>query len=148
MEFTITVKVENDQMEVVKIEKVEPKENPISKYLSPYARFFDSTSPYWVKDSELNLAFLRHKQLHANNVLKAQGYLFLNDVYEMLGLPKTKAGQVVGWVYDENNPIGDNFIDFGIYTEGNMDFVNGKPEKCPLLDFNVDGNILDKMEEA
>ena len=148
MEFTITVKVENDQLEVVKIEKVEPRENPISKHLSPYARFFDSSSAKHVSDSEVNLMFLKHVELHANNMLKHQGYLFLNDVYDMLGLPKTKAGQVVGWIYDEDNPIGDNYVDLGIYNEGNMDFVNGKPEKCPLLDFNVDGNILDRMMEA
>ena len=63
----------------------------------------------------------------------------------MLGIPKTAAGQVVGWVYDEKYPVGDNFVDFGmydLYNEKARDFVNGR-ERVILLDFNVDGNILD-----
>ena len=66
----------------------------------------------------------------------------------MLGIPKTAAGQIVGWVYDEEHPIGDNFIDFGIYddkrNEQVRDFVNGR-ERSILLDFNVDGNILGSL---
>ena len=112
---------------------------------SDYAKFFDEGCAGWSKDPEKNLFFLRRQQDYANEVLKAKGYLFLNDVYEMLGIPRTKAGQVVGWIYDEKNPIGDNVIDFGIYDthkEANRSFVNGY-ERTILLDFNVDGNILD-----
>lgn len=112
---------------------------------SDYAKFFDESCAGWTKDPELNLAFLRRQQDYANEVLKAKGYLFLNDVYEMIGLQRTKAGQCVGWIYDEKNPIGDNAVDFGIYDtykEGCRNFVNGY-ERSILLDFNVDGNILD-----
>ena len=52
-----------------------------------------------------------------------------------------------GVVYDKKNPIGDNYVDFGIYDtskEANRNFVNGY-ERTILLDFNVDGNILDLM---
>ncbi len=91
--------------------------------------------------------FLKHQQNYANELLRSNGYLFLNDVYDMLGIPRTKAGQVVGWIYDEDNPNhkGDNFVDFGIYDihrQANRDFVNGY-ERVIWLDFNVDGNILD-----
>ena len=112
---------------------------------SDYARFFDEGCAGWTKDSEHNLYFLKCQQNYANELLKTRGYLFLNDVYEMLGIPKTKAGQIVGWVYDEKNPNGDNFVDFGIYDinkERARAFVNGY-ERTILLDFNVDGNILD-----
>lgn len=111
---------------------------------SDYARFFDEYCAGWTKDPELNLCFLKRQQDYANEVLKAKGYLFLNDVYEMLGIPRTKAGQVVGWIYDEKHPIGDNCVDFGIYdldNERNRAFVNGH-ERSILLDFNVDGEIL------
>lgn len=114
---------------------------------SEYARFFDEYCAGWTKDAEYNLMFLRQQQNWANEKLKSQGYLFLNDVYEMLGIPKTKAGQVVGWVYDESQKYSDNFIDFGLYdihNEQARDFVNGR-EKSILLDFNVDGNILDMI---
>ena len=114
---------------------------------SEYARFFDDGCTGWEKNSEYNLMFLNAQQNYANDLLKSKGYLFLNDVYDMLGIPKTKAGQVVGWVYDPENPnSGDNYVDFGIYDAYNekaRDFVNGY-ERTILLDFNVDGYILDK----
>lgn len=112
---------------------------------SDYARFFDEYCNCWEKDPEYNLMFLRTQQSYANDLLKSRGHLFLNEVYDMLGIPRTKAGQVVGWVYNEDNPVGDNFVDFGIYDinrETNRDFVNGY-ERSILLDFNVDGNIWD-----
>ena len=114
---------------------------------SDYARFFDESSPYWQKDPEYNLVFLKAQQQYANDLLRAKGRLFLNDVYDMLGIEKTKAGQIVGWVYDPENPNGDNFVDFGIYDmskERVRAFVNGY-EATILLDFNVDGNIWDLM---
>ena len=114
---------------------------------SDYAKFFDEASPYWQKDPEYNLMFLKSQQQYANDLLKARGRLFLNEVYEMLGIDKTKAGQIVGWVYNPENPIGDNFVDFGIFDmskERVRAFVNGY-EPNILLDFNVDGNIWDLM---
>lgn len=111
---------------------------------SDYARFFDDGCTGWQKDAELNLVFLKHQQNYANDLLKRKGHLFLNEVYDMLGIPRTKAGQIVGWIYDEDHPNGDNFVDFGIYDlnrERARDFVNGY-ERTILLDFNVDGNIL------
>ena len=114
---------------------------------SEYARFYDSGCDSWQKDSEHNLWYLKQQQNYANEKLKAQGYLFLNDVYDMLGIPRSQAGQIVGWIYDDKNPNheGDNYVDFGIYDlhrEKNRDFVNGY-ESVILLDFNVDGNIYD-----
>lgn len=114
---------------------------------SIYARFFDDGCAGWDKDAEFNLMFLKHQQAQANDLLRSRGYLFLNEVYDMLGIPRTKAGQVVGWVYDEDSDLGDNFVDFGIYdihNEKARDFVNGY-ERTILLDFNVDGNILDRI---
>ncbi len=118
---------------------------------SDYARFFDDGCTGWEKDSEYNLMFLRSEQNYANDRLKARGYLFLNEVYERLGIKPTKAGQAVGWIYDPNNPKhkGDNYVDFGIYEvnrERARAFVNGY-EQTILLDFNVDGPILDSIEK-
>lgn len=114
---------------------------------SEYARFFDSMSREWEKSPEYNLAFLKAQQQVADDMLKSRGYLFLNEVYRMLDIPISPAGQSVGWIYDEKNPIGDNFVDFGIYEINrakNREFVNGY-EPVILLDFNVDGNILSKI---
>ena len=133
----------NDVKETVKV--MEGADNPTT--YSDYARFFDESCPAWQNDPEYNLTFLRAQQQYANDLLKAQGRLFLNDVYKMLGIDITKAGQVVGWVYDPDCPVGDNFVDFGIYDmskERVRAFVNGY-EPNILLDFNVDGNIWDLM---
>jgi hypothetical protein len=114
---------------------------------SDYAKFFDEANPNWQNDPEYNLMFLKSQQQYANDLLKARGRLFLNEVYDMLGIDRTKAGQVVGWTYNPNNPTGDNFVDFGIYDmskERVRAFVNGY-ETNILLDFNVDGNVWDLM---
>lgn len=112
---------------------------------SDYARFFDDGCNGWTKDPEYNLMFLKDQQRYANDLLKSKGHLFLNEVYDMLGIPRSQAGQIVGWIYDEKHPVGDNFVDFGmydLYDEKKRDFVNGY-ERTILLDFNVDGNILE-----
>lgn len=115
--------------------------------IGQYARFFDEFSDYWEKDPEYNLMFLRRQQQYANDRLISRGYLFLNEVYEMLGLEPSKAGQVIGWLYRPNDPKFQNCIDFGIYNiarKENRKFVNGI-ERSILLDFKPDGNILDMM---
>ena len=127
------------------IKKTVEAADPVSMY-SDYAKIYDAGCNGWTKDAEFNLMFLRHTQAQANDILKRRGYLFLNEVYDMLGFQRTKAGQVMGWIYDEENPIGDNFVDFGIYNtdiEKARDFVNGI-ERVIILDFNVT-NILDNF---
>ena len=114
---------------------------------SDYARCFDEYCTGWRNDAEYNRSFLRQMQAWANNKLQSQGYLYLNDVYEMLGFPKTKAGQVVGWIYGDKSD-GDGYVDFGMYEfdkETKRDFYNGR-EKSIWLDFNVDGNIWELMK--
>ena len=122
-----------------------------SEFASPFARFYDDGCEGWEKDPEMNLLFLRAEQNFANDRLRTRGYLFLNEVYERLGIPTTKLGQAVGWIYDPQNPdhSGDNYVDFGIYDMHRpkaRDFVNGL-ERVILLDFNVDGVITDTFEK-
>ena len=139
-----TTVVDEDGNETTVTETIKTMDPNLYSY---YARFFDEASPYWQNDPEYNLMFLKAQQQYANDLLRAKGRLFLNDVYDMLGIEKTKAGQVVGWVYDRENPNGDNFVDFGIYDmskERVRAFVNGY-ETNILLDFNVDGNIWNLM---
>lgn len=124
--------------------------------ISEYARFFEKytvdekgnsiPNPNWENNNEYNLMFIKAQERYANDLLRSKGRLFLNDVYKMLGLPETKAGQIVGWIYDPENGKGDNFVDFGLYTDNlsYSDFVNGF-DPAILLDFNVDGNIWELM---
>lgn len=124
--------------------------------ISGYARFFEKytvdedgnsiLNPHWEPNNEYNIMFIKAQENYANDLLRAKKRLFLNDVYEMLGLPRTKAGQIVGWVYDKDNPVGDNYVDFGMYADNlsYSDFANGL-DPAILLDFNVDGNVWEMM---
>lgn len=143
------------EIDEIKINEKTGKEEVVKKAInvadpntySDYARLFDDGCLGWTKDPEYNLMFLKDQQRYANDRLKTKGSLFLNEVYDMLGIPRTKAGAVVGWIFDEKHPNGDNFVDFGIYDMNNEKtrrFVNGY-ERTILLDFNVDGVIYDKI---
>lgn len=124
----------------------EIKARRVAKFdASGYARFFDELNPNWNRNPEYNMVFLRCQQNYANDLLIHRGHVFLNDVYDMLGIERTGYGAVVGWVIEKDG--GDNFIDFGVFngkSESARDFVNGR-EASVLLDFNVDGVIYDKI---
>lgn len=135
---TETVTDKNGKKKKVEKDKVTIDSNRYSQY----ARFFDEYNPYWNKRSDYNLIFLRSQQNYANDMLKSRGHIFLNEVYDLLGIPRSQAGALVGWVL---NGDGDNYVDFGVYDINNekaRDFVNGI-EPAILLDFNVDGVIYD-----
>lgn len=104
---------------------------------SPYARVFDERCSGWTKNRESNITFLKKLQTRCNNRLKRRGYLFLREVYEMMDIPITKESCVVGWIFEEPNVIGDNFVLF-IYDEADE-------SACIVIDFNVDGNIIDRL---
>lgn len=152
MRFGIKTREIKEKDENGKTVKKEVQEIEIDEYhkdFSDYARFFDASCQGHTKDPEYNLMYLRQQQSYCNEILKSRGHLFLNEVYDILDIPRTKAGQVVGWIYNKNgdNPNGDNYVDFGIYDphyEPSRRFVNGC-EYNILLDFNVDGVIYDKI---
>lgn len=112
--------------------------------VSGYAKFFDEMNQNWSDEPEYNRMFLRTQQQFSNDLLHSRGHLFLNEVYDMIGVPRTKQGQIVGWVLSKD---GDNFVDFGFLrgeSERVREFINGN-EPSILLDFNVDGVIFDKI---
>ena len=107
---------------------------------SPYGFKFDENSASWDRSRDMNVFFLKFTQDYFNDLLKLRGHLFLNEVYDRLGIPRRAIGQCVGWIYDENNPNGDNFVDLDIFNER-----NNNDENVFILDPNVDGYILDKI---
>ena len=129
---------------------------------SMYARYYEKQelrddgtytgSSQWCQTPTYNASHLALKYKVLNDQLRARGYLFLNDVYEELGFPRTQAGQVVGWVWDGN---GDNRVSLGDYVDKLVDPNVPAAEKnymhdhdqSILLDFNVDGVILDLLKD-
>lgn len=145
MEIKITIEAEGVEPVKIKIDIPENKGNSHSvgerTDVSCYAVWFDENCLGWSKHAELNKMFLLQQQNYMNEKLKAVGHVFLNEVYDCLGIPRTAVGQCVGWVYNVENPVGDNFVDFDLYAERNANFINGY-DRGLLLDFNVDGDIL------
>jgi hypothetical protein len=111
---------------------------------SMYARFFDANNRNWNSNSEYNMLFLRCQQNYLNDLLKSRGHVFLNDVYDNLGMDRSKEGSVVGWLWDSS---GDGYVDFGIFNgpacESLYEFAVGR--EGIWLDFNVDGVVYDKI---
>lgn len=140
--------IDEETGKVVSTIRASQDENP-----SGYARWFDEMSSInWTgpPQDEYNWIFLRNQQNWANDMLRARGHVFLNEVYSLLGLDHTSAGSIVGWVYDRENDRGDNYIDFGCwgqqFDKQPLDFFNGR-EFGILLDFNVDGPIWNLIDE-
>lgn len=147
MEITITMKIEDEKLkDLLGLQKEKPRVK-VKRIKKPYIHnaVFDERCAGWSKDPETNRFFLELQQNYATEKLKQQGYLFLNDVYDMLGLPRTKVGQVKGWVYDEEYPIGDNYVDFGLNEKGRH-FI-GCRKNSVLLTFNVDGDVFYLMRD-
>lgn len=125
-----------------KVRKVNEKKE-LGRAYSPYARVFDESSRWFKRNADMNKMFLMSQMSAANTRLRLQGHLFLNEVYDMLDIPRCPMGQMVGWVY--GSATGDSIVDFGLKDlekEGVRDFINGY-EKAVWLDFNVDGVIYD-----
>lgn len=144
-----------------KVQNEEGVEETIREYkdvamahTSPYDQLFDETVDTWQPDNRLNRNYLFLMEQAANKRLRTQGHLFLNEVLASLGTHggvslKTPEGQIVGWIYDPNDPTKQNHVDFGMtnYVPGNDAlncFIDGY-ERSVLLHFNCDGVIIDKI---
>jgi hypothetical protein len=111
-----------------------------ANYLRP---FFDEANPNWTTDPTSNFYFLKGVQAHMNRLLDVRGHLFLFEVYDALGIPRTKETIVAGWLADSDR--GDGFVDFGFMTDQSPQatmFRNGG-ERSVRLNFNIDGVIWD-----
>lgn len=119
---------------------------------SPYAKLFERGNQNWSPVPEYNLMFIRSHQNWLTDKLKARGHVFLNEAYDALGLERTPAGAVTGWIWDprneKNGTGGDGYVDFGVFDRENMDnfyrYVIGE-EGAIWLDFNVDGEIWTRI---
>lgn len=107
--------------------------------LSPYSVIYGPDCREWQNSAEFNRLFLKAQEEFANHRLRRNGHLFLNDVYESLGIDDVAVGQIVGWLY--NSEVGDGWIDFGLQDAR----VKFSSDPGLVLDFNVDGVIWDKI---
>lgn len=130
VEQTVTNDKGKEKTETVDVTNVDG--NP-----DEFTRIFDSSNKYWDSDPTYIRMFLDSEESRANNLLRVNGIVFLNEIFDRLGFEKTKMGQVIGWKYD---PDKDSYIDFGIYMM--------EDNKKAILKFNPQGYILGELERA
>lgn len=128
-----------------KVKKVKKEVDVVDGDESGYARYFTKANPNWEQNSDYNEMFIRNVQNYCNAYLRANKVLTLNQVYDQLGMPTTKAGMVVGWIYDKTAPTGDNYVDISVKPV-KIKNENNALEQAYLLDFNVDGNIYNELK--
>ena len=115
--------------------------------LSPYSRIItEESSNCWDVNEDYTSENIAAVQLWANRRLERKGHLFLNEVYDQLGLSRTREGSVVGWLKNSEN--GDGYVSFGGYDENTYRVPSDDYSRVDtnfILDFNVDGMIWDKI---
>lgn len=110
-----------------------------SKRISPYSRWWDQSNPNWQNSPETNRHYIGLQIMYLNDTLKARGHVFLNEVYDELGLTHTQTGAVTGWIWPPR-PGCDGEIVCDIMAS-RQEFQVGDEYQL-LLDFNVDPGTI------
>lgn len=84
--------------------------------------------------NEFNKVFIKNCEKYANERLKNDGYFFLNDLLDALGLKKTKRGQFDGWIYDELDSEYKHEVQIKIKEENGEIIINTNEEK-DIIDY-------------
>lgn len=125
-------------------------------------RYFDRWTSWAADDHgdiDLDVKTVRNIMSVLNNELRGspERMVYLNHAYDLLRLYKvnpygqnvddrTVIGQVAGWIYDKNNPTGDNTIVITT-TKTTRRLDDGRIVPTLLLEFNIDGNIMEAAQE-
>lgn len=142
---TDDVEIQLTDPETGEVKTTKAQKQLIKKKDSPYEFDFNKyTAPLdWTNNADHNFMYLRSVQSLCNDKYNAQGHLFLNEVLDAIGLQRTSAGAVVGWVKGSD---GDDFVDFGFSDYYVDDFCDEATNAQNIhLNFNVDGVIYDKI---
>lgn len=105
-------------------------------YLRDLSKSYDPYILYAIDNDEEDYltSLVNSKQRYFNQKLIVNGYVFLEQVCNELGLETTDVDAVVGWEYDSKN--GDGFINLGYRVVERED-----GSKRYVIDPNVDGLI-------
>ena len=122
-------------------------------YQEVYSKFFDEYSDRWRRSWTPYEVwqYLEQKEREANDMLRIRKHIFLNEVYDLLGLDRTPEGAVVGWILTKNNPNSN--VDFGLKSmpeDARRKFLSAeRNEDIKIwLHFNPDGliyNMIDRL---
>lgn len=129
---TIDVTFNGENFDPDELLRITSKEDDKKETSVSTIMFDESCLHGWTKSSSSNLIYLKCQERYINELLKHRGFLFENDVRDILGAPRTIAGQFLGWVFNENY-VGDK-IQFETF-----DFGGGR---ILITLLNSDGDIL------
>ena len=151
-EFYYGTKTENKKITTTDPETGEKTKTTESKtYLqeeygcSPYAVLFDSSAIEFYQDDATNMFMLKNREKEATVRLRANGMLTLNDVYQMIGVKPTDIGLTHGWIFEKDNPDGDNEVKFDMRHVYVKDPYSDREERAILIDFNCDGFVYGRV---
>lgn len=150
-----------DDIKKKKVKKIDENGNEIEEEIEEYGLeqddyiyMFDETMPGWTKNTRYNLDTLIMYEDRLTSQLIRQGFLFMEDVWKLLGVERTQLSKtqlqearVVGWIYDRDIPNGDNRVSFGLrnadgsLTQRAKDMLR-RGDPGVLLVFNPDGDIV------
>lgn len=141
VEKNIKAEKEDGSEGVIKGNNIVIQDKKNSPYEFDFNRF---TAPLvWDNNPDYNEMRLRNTQNYFNELLVARGHVFLNEILDELGIKRTPAGAVCGWV----KGCGDDYIDFG-YLDGFIRDYRTDSDLCRKnihLNFNCDGPIWDMI---
>lgn len=140
----VAEKIGEDEEKALYCEAVKDSEAGTGLILTaPYTFIWDAASKYYSDDGAENFHTLENIQAECNELFTLKGYIFLNEVLNRLDIPETEAGSICGWLKGN----GDDYIDFGIWSDDNHRFLAGD-ENVAILNMNCDGVIFDKIWSA
>lgn len=72
---------------------------------------FKNGKGLWMVDKKYSKKFIRDTERYLNDRLRALGWISLNEVYDLLGIPRVLEAQIVGWKISDKL-TDDNCIKF------------------------------------
>ena len=112
---------------------------------STLIEFSEDTSTQWDSVMDYNRNVVMARQAYLNDLLEANGFVFMSDVKQLFDLPVDSSDYQIGWLYIPSNEEGDNIIDLR-WRESLKEYVNAngdvKYKPVIYMDPNYDGLIV------
>lgn len=146
------------------VEVIDPKTGEITtkKVSIPHVKedndwnvIYDCGNYCWERNARQNFEWLMNQQAFLTEKLRRRGYLFLSEVYDLLGCTthqlgakKARASRILGWIYDPTNPNRNCYVSFGLTKPGTtiplpeIEEQIQRNEAAFFLTLNPDGDIL------
>ena len=139
------------------IKDLEGNEILASPYMFKFSKYKENgeRNNAWVNDDNLNRAYILGHMGYLNDLMITRnvtnrngevikrGWVFLNELRDLLGEDANTPGSVVGWRFSNGEPGCNGYIDLNLVEGREADPVTGDPMTVYNINPNVDGLIWD-----